>query len=133
MTEQRDAAAGVEPGSTRSGAISYLHIPALDVRRAARFYKAVFDWQIHRPDSDRPGFEDGTGHLGGAFVTNQQIAREPGLLAYIYVDHIDETIDRIAAHGGVVVAPPFPEGDLWVSTFRDPEGNVFGLWHDGPR
>jgi len=25
------------------------------------------------------------------------------------------------------------EGDLWVATFRDPSGNVLGVWRRGPR
>ncbi|MFL5920079.1 MAG: hypothetical protein ACJ75Q_01865 [Gaiellaceae bacterium] len=26
-----------------------------------------------------------------------------------------------------------PEGDLWVALFRDPAGNVVGVWRHGPR
>ena len=46
---------------------------------------------------------------------------------------IDDTVERIEANGGQIVLPPYPEGDLWVSTFRDPSGNVLGVWHAGPR
>jgi hypothetical protein len=27
-----------------------------------------------------------------------------------------------------LVDPPYPEGDLRVATFRDPAGNVIGVW-----
>jgi len=123
----------VAPDLQRPGAISYLHIPAADVRAAAAFYGAVFGWTIHNGDTDRPGFEDGTGHLGGAWVTNQAVSREPGLLPYVYVDEIDAIASRITQLGGEIVAAPHPEGNLWIATFRDPAGNVMGLWHDGPR
>jgi predicted enzyme related to lactoylglutathione lyase len=123
----------VDPGLIRPGGISYLHIPAADVRAAAAFYGKAFAWNINNPDSDRPSFDDGTGHISGAWVTDQVVSREPGLLPYIYVDHIDETIARIVASGGEVVSGPDPEGNLWIATFRDPAGNVLGLWHDGPR
>jgi predicted enzyme related to lactoylglutathione lyase len=26
-----------------------------------------------------------------------------------------------------------PGGDLWVATFRDPAGNILGVWQRGPR
>ena len=41
--------------------------------------------------------------------------------------------DNPAEHGGEVVRPPYPEGDLWVATFSDPAGNVLGVWQHGPR
>ena len=69
----------------------------------------------------------------GAWVTELQISVTPGVLAYIYVHGIDATLERIAATGGKVVKPIYPEGDLWVATFRDPAGNVLGIWQQGPR
>jgi hypothetical protein len=122
---------GVEPALSRNGALSYMHIPAVDVRAAAAFYGAVVGWTIHNGDTDRPGFS--AGNIGGAWVTNQVVSREPGLLPYIYVDHIDEVVERVKAHGGEVVRPTYAEGNLWVATFRDPAGNVMGLWQEGPR
>ena len=63
-------------------------------------------------------------------MTDQAVAREPGLLLFIYVDGIDEVAERIATHGGEVVRAPYPEGNLKVATFRDPAGNVLGLWEE---
>jgi len=34
------------------------------------------------------------------------------------------------AHGGEVVKAPYPEGNLWVATVRDPAGNMIGLWQE---
>jgi uncharacterized protein len=123
----------VDPGLIRPGGISYLHIPAADVRAAAAFYGGAFGWHIDNPDSDRPSFDDGTGHVSGAWMTDQAVSREPGLLPYIYVERIDETIERITSNGGELVKGPDPEGNLWIATFRDPAGNMLGLWHDGSR
>lgn len=132
--DRGDGDEGVESGMKGHGSISYLHIPAVDADRSAEFYAAVLGWRVRTGGGgSRAGFEDGSGHLGGAFVTNQAISREPGLLPYIYVDRIDETIERVLAGGGEVVTEPYPEGNLWVATFRDPAGNVMGLWQEGPR
>ncbi|MBV9192772.1 MAG: VOC family protein [Solirubrobacterales bacterium] len=124
---------GIDARLATPGAITYLHLPAADARRAARFYREVFGWRISNPDSDRPSFDDTSGHLSGAWISHHLAAAEPGLLAYIYVSEIEDTVARIVAHGGEIVTEPFPEGLLTVALFRDPSGNVLGLWHDNTR
>ena len=111
----------------RAGGISYLRIPSGDPQRSAAFYAAVFGWSV-RTDRDDPAFEDGTGHVIGHFVADQPVAGEAGLRPYVFVESLDETLERIVADGGEVVTPPYPEGDLRVATFRDPAGNVVGVW-----
>jgi predicted enzyme related to lactoylglutathione lyase len=81
-----------------------------------------------RSDRDDPSFEDGTGHVIGHFVADQPVAGEAGLRPYVYVEGLDETLEKVVAEGGEVVTQPYPEGDLRVATFRDPAGNVVGLW-----
>jgi predicted enzyme related to lactoylglutathione lyase len=66
-------------------------------------------------------------------VTGRAASREAGLLPYIYVDRIDDVVQRIVRGGGAVVEAPCPEGNLWVATFRDPAGNLLGIWQAGPR
>jgi hypothetical protein len=124
---------GADPGLARPGAITYLHIPAADARRAAAFYRDVFGWNVHGPDSDRPSFDDASGLLSGAWLTHRLAVVEPGLLPYIYVADVERTVAGIVAHGGAIVTEPYPEGLLTVATFRDPSGNVLGLWHDTTR
>jgi uncharacterized glyoxalase superfamily protein PhnB len=139
MSEQADrpAAAGegysVDSRLARPGAVTYLHMPAPDVRRAAAFYRDVFAWNIDGPDSDHPSFDDAGGLLGGAWISDLLPAAEPGLLPYIYVADIEQTIALIVAHGGAILTEPYPEGRLTIATFRDPAGNVIGLWRDTTR
>ena len=120
-----------EPTVFRPGGVSYLRIPAPNPRTAS-FYAAVFGWNL-RGDPERPSFDDATGHVIGHFVTDLPVAGESGFRPYVYVDDVDETIDRAIAEGGEVVTPPYPEGDLWVAVLRDPSGNVVGAWQRGPR
>jgi predicted enzyme related to lactoylglutathione lyase len=124
---------GADAGLVIPGAITYLHIPAGDVRQAAAFYRDVFDWNIDNPDSDRPSFDDPSGRLSGAWLSSHLAVTEPGLLPYVYVDDVDETVSRIRSSGGELVTDPYPEGLLTVATFRDPAGNVIGIWHDTTR
>jgi predicted enzyme related to lactoylglutathione lyase len=46
----------------------------------------------------------------------------------VYVVDVDQTLQRIEEHGGTVAALPCAEGSLRVATFRDPEGNLIGVW-----
>jgi predicted enzyme related to lactoylglutathione lyase len=121
-----------EPRVFRPGGVSYLRIPAEDPRRLASFYEAVFGWTL-RTDSTDPSFEDGTGHVIGHFVADLPVAGEAGIRPYVFVERLDETLERVVDRGGEVVTAPYPEGDLWVATFRDPAGNVLGAWQRGPR
>jgi uncharacterized glyoxalase superfamily protein PhnB len=139
MSEQTNQSApagdtySVDSGLARPGAVTYLHMPATDVRRAAAFYRDVFAWSINRPDSDRPSFDDASGLFSGAWISDDASAAEPGLRPYIYVADVEETVALIVAHGGAILTEPSPEGLLTVATFRDPAGNVIGLWHDTTR
>jgi predicted enzyme related to lactoylglutathione lyase len=111
----------------RAAGISYLHIPSTDPQRSAGFYRHVFGWKVGG-NPERPSFEDGTGHVIGAWVTDRSVSEDTGLLAYVYVDDVDEVLDRVTTDGGRVVKPPYAEGDLRVATFRDPSGTVIGVW-----
>ena len=115
------------------GRLSYIQIPALDVRASAAFYEKVFDWKLRGGGDNHFSFTDATGDMIGAWVTGRAISSEPGVLPYIYVHGVDATLERVVASGGALVKPPYPEGDLWVATFRDPAGNVIGVWQQGER
>jgi uncharacterized protein len=116
----------------RPAGVSYLRIPAPDPHQTAGFYAAVFGWTV---DLNRryPSFEDGTGHVIGHFIPDLAVAGETGIRPYIYVDSVDGAVQKISSHGGALVEAPYPEGNLWVATFRDPAGNVLGIWQRGPR
>jgi uncharacterized protein len=137
MTQSADrepaTSSGVGSRLARPGGISYLQIPAVDARQSAAFYESVFGWSIRGRDTSHVSFGDATGDVIGAWIVDRAISREPGILPYIYVSGIDATLAKVTAHGGEVVTAPYPEGDLWVATFRDPAGNVLGVWQAGPR
>jgi predicted enzyme related to lactoylglutathione lyase len=115
------------PSVLRVGGVSYLHIPCLVPSRAADFYEAVFGWEPGR-DSDEPAFADGTGHVIGHFVAGEPSLGEGGIRPFVYVEDVDRTLQRIEEHGGTVAASPHAEGSLRAATFRDPEGNLIGVW-----
>ena len=123
---------GVEVSVARPGGLSYLRIPAPDAAALAAFYHAVFGWTTDG-DTDMPNFADGTRHVIGHFQSDLPVAGDGGVRPYVYVERIDEALRKIKAHGGEVTVPPFPEGNLWVALFRDPAGNIIGVWQQGAR
>lgn len=123
---------GVEDTVARPGGVSYLRIPASDVAQSAEFYRAVFGWRL-RGQPDSLSFSDGTGHVIGHWRTDLPVAGESGVVPYIYVTSIDDTIGAATGRGAELVTPPYAEGNLWVATMRDPAGNVIGIWQAGAR
>jgi hypothetical protein len=52
----------------------------------------------------------------------------PGLMIYIMVDSVESTIDAITANGGEVVPPVGADTPEITARFRDPAGNIIGLY-----
>jgi uncharacterized protein len=119
-----------ETGVFRPGGISYLRLPAADAKRAAAFYEAVFGWRVDR-DREDPSFEDGTGHVIGHIHTDMEVAGEAGVRPYVFVEDVEETLQKAESNGAEVITSPYPEGDLTVAVLRDPEGNALGIWQRG--
>jgi predicted enzyme related to lactoylglutathione lyase len=107
----------------RDRSVSYLELPAVDLARSRQFYSRVFGWQIHDD-----AFTDGSGHVIGHWRTDLQAAEDRGIRPYIYTTGIDAVLAAIEVEGGEVVTPRYLEGDLWVARFRDPAGNIVGVW-----
>lgn len=118
----------VGKGLARHGHVSYLEIPVLEMEKSAKFYENIFGWDVQRRSATNVAFDDLSGDLIGRFVAGRTPSTDPGIMPYVYVDSV-ETVARAIAHaGGEIVKAPHPEGNLTVATFRDPAGNVLGIW-----
>ncbi len=118
------------PPTMANGKICYLEIPAVDLRTSIDFYQAVFGWHIRRRGDGSTAFDDGVGEVSGTWVTGRPPSAEPGMLLYIMVDSVAATIDAVVAHGGVIVQPIGVDAPEVTARFRDPAGNVFGLYQE---
>jgi uncharacterized protein len=119
------------PSLARPGGITYLHIPAQKPAVLAAFYREVFGWTIRDAASSSPAFQDGSGHVIGHFIEEQEAAGDAGVRPYVYVEDVDVAVREIVTHGGRVLRAPFAEGALTVAVFADPAGNVLGVWRFG--
>ncbi len=114
--------------SIPAGKIAYLQIPAVDIGRSASFYETVFRWSIRRSSDGDVAFDDTVGGVSGRWITGRPPSAEPGIVVYVMVDSVEETLAAIVAAGGEVVTPFTPQGPREAfATFRDPAGNVLGL------
>jgi len=111
----------------------YLEIPAADVQKSAAFYEKVFGWNIRHRESNRPSFDDATGNVSGAWVTGREISPGRGLLPYIWVDNIDAVLRQVASHGGKIIEASQPDSQgstSRIASFRDPAGNLMGIYQE---
>jgi predicted enzyme related to lactoylglutathione lyase len=113
-----------------NGKICYVEIPAIDVERSAAFYRDVFSWQIRQRGDGSTAFDDTTGEVSGAWVTGRSPTAEPGLLLYIWVEDAAAAVDAVIAHGGEIVQPIGVDAPEITARFRDPAGNVVGLYQE---
>ncbi|HWE92083.1 MAG TPA: VOC family protein [Pseudonocardiaceae bacterium] len=116
------------------GRLCYVEIPAIDVEESAAFYEAVFGWKIRREVSAQPQFTDPSGQVDGTFVVERPPSYDLGVLGYLLVDDLDETLDAVRANGGEVVGLRQPVGEAGAeqALFRDPGGNTFGIYQEAP-
>ena len=114
-----------------NGKVCYIEIPAVDIPRSIAFYQAVFGWRIRTRGDGSIAFDDGVGEVSGTWVTGRPPSPQPGLLIYVMVDSVPATLDAIVAHGGEIVQPIGGDPGEITARFRDPGGNVLGLYR-GP-
>ncbi len=121
------------PPTRANGKVCYIELPAVDIQRSADFYRAVFGWNIRTRGDGHLAFDDAVGEVSGTWVAGRKAAREPGLLVYIMVDSVASTIEAVIAHGGELVQPPGVDAPEMTARFRDPGGNVIGLYQEPAR
>jgi predicted enzyme related to lactoylglutathione lyase len=118
------------PPTLANGKICYIEMPATDIVRSAEFYRRVFGWNIRRRGDGSTSFDDTVNQVSGAFRTGRPPASTPGLLVYIMVDSVAVTLDAIVANGGEIVQPIGADAPEITARFRDPGGNVVGLYQE---
>jgi predicted enzyme related to lactoylglutathione lyase len=112
----------------RTGKICYLEIPATDIAQSADFYHRVFGWQIRQHNDGATAFDDTVGGVSGMWVLGRPPASEPGLIVSIMVANAARASEAVVAAGGEIVQPVDPDSPEVYLTFRDPAGNVLGIY-----
>ena len=111
-----------------NGKICYIEMPTTDIQRSADFYQKTFGWEIRKRGDGSTAFDDGVGEVSGTWVLGRPPSGEPGLLIYIMCDSVARSVDAVIANGGEIVQPIGADAPEITARFRDPGGNVLGLY-----
>jgi predicted enzyme related to lactoylglutathione lyase len=118
------------PPTIGNGKICYIEMPASDVQQSADFYRRVFGWNIRRRGDGATSFDDTVGEVSGAWVLDRRPATDPGMVVYIMVDNAATATKAVMDAGGAIVRPVDPDSKEVFAHFRDPAGNVLGIYQE---
>ena len=117
------------PPTRGNGKICYIEMPATDVAKSAEFYQKTFGWNVRRRSNGTTAFDDTVGEVSGAWVLGRPPAT-PGFVVYIMVDSVADACAAIVANGGTIVQPIGVDDPEITARFRDPGGNIVGLYQE---
>jgi predicted enzyme related to lactoylglutathione lyase len=121
--------------------VVHFEIPAEDLERAKGFYGRIFGWQLDTmsmadgeytivrttPVDEKTQMPTEPGSINGGMMRRDE--RTPAPVITIDVDGIDDALESIEAAGGETVTPRTAIPGMGAfAYFKDPEGNVLGLW-----
>lgn len=121
--------------------VVHFEIPAEDLDRAKSFYASIFGWELQTMPMDGGEYtvvmttpvDEATqlptepGAINGGMM--QRDERTPSPVITIDVEAIDEALAQVEAAGGTTVTPRTAIPGMGAfAYFKDPEGNVLGLW-----
>jgi predicted enzyme related to lactoylglutathione lyase len=113
-----------------NGKICYIEIPAVDIERSVAFYQEVFGWNIRTRGDGSKSFDDGVGQVSGTWRLDRKPMTDVGLLIYVMVDSVADTMDRVTVAGGTIVQPVGADAPEITARFADPAGNILGLYQE---
>ena len=116
--------------TSKHGKICYIEMPSIDPARSAEFYAKAIGWTMRTRGDGAIAFDDAIGEVSGSFVTGRPPSGAPGMLVYIMVDDIETACAKIVEAGGVIVQPLGHDAPELTARFRDPGGNVLGLYQE---
>ncbi|HEY7405515.1 MAG TPA: VOC family protein [Candidatus Angelobacter sp.] len=118
------------PPTLGHGKICYIEMPTTDIARSAAFYSKTFGWNVRKRGNGSTAFDDGVGQVSGAWVSGRPPSTAPGLLVYIMVEDAAAMLEKIVANGGEIVQPIGADAPEITARFRDPGGNVIGIYQE---
>jgi predicted enzyme related to lactoylglutathione lyase len=115
------------------GTVCWADLNTRDVESAAKFYKAVFGWEIAPGEHDTSGYlhiKNGEQFIGGMPPAHMMPPNvPPHWLLYYLVEDCDKSTARLTELGGRVLMPPMTLEKVGrFSVVADPQGAVFSLF-----
>ncbi len=113
--------------------IVHVELSAKDRKALAKFYQDVFGWEVEHVDQmDYTTFKAGDGVAGG-FNPVSDTTPAGTVTVYINTDDVTRSLQAVERAGGKMLVP---ESDIpgmgKFGLFRDPQGNMIGLYKANP-
>lgn len=110
--------------TSKNNRVDYVEFAAEDLAAVKKFYGAAFDWEFQDWGPDYVSFT-GAGLDGGVRGGEKPVAGST--LVILYADDLEASEKRVVGAGGEITERhEFPGGRRF--HFRDPSGNVLGVW-----
>ncbi len=121
--------------------VVHFEIPVDDVGRAKEFYRSAFEWDLQDVDMgggmtyttvttvpvDDKMMPTEPGSINGGIMTRS--AETPAPVITVGVESIDNSLKLVEEGGGSIVTPRTEIPGMGAfAYFKDPDGNVLGLW-----
>ena len=109
--------------------IVHIEFAAPDQKAAGKFYSGLFGWKIEAfPEFNYYTFDTGAG-VGGGINPVSESYPVGTIVFYVGTDDIEATLKKAESLGAKTLMEKMEvTGMGWMGMFRDPAGNMIGLW-----
>jgi predicted enzyme related to lactoylglutathione lyase len=111
--------------------IVHVEIPAQDPEASHAFYSNLFGWKHeYYPNLNYHRFYTEEGPGGGYVSVGDQAGHKINQVRIsVLTDDIESTLAKVEELGGQTVTPKTEIPDMgWFAVFKDPQGNLIGLF-----
>lgn len=109
----------------------WFEIPADDLKRAQKFYRALFGWKIN-PFPNMPDYlhiDTGGDDASSDGAIMKKMCPEHPVTNYIMVDSVSRASAKVEKLGGKIHKPKMAVPNMgYFAICQDTENNVFALW-----
>ena len=118
-----------------SNRVVHFEIPCDHPEKTMAFFTEVFGWNFQQFGPDEYWFtitgDDATPGINGGLMKKRD-PQQP-ITNTIAVENIDTSMAHIEKAGGQIVVPKMAIPTMgWVAYFKDPDGNIHGVWEENP-
>jgi predicted enzyme related to lactoylglutathione lyase len=112
---------------------AHVELSTDDVKKAKKFYAAVFAWKLNDLPAMSYTMIDVAGGVGGGMQKKQMPEQPTAWLPYVQVDDVKATMAKVIKAGGTAMLEYQEIGDMGsIGIFADPQGAALGLWAPKP-
>ncbi|MBD0849945.1 VOC family protein [Maribacter arenosus] len=112
--------------------VTHFEIPCENPEKTMKFFEQVFSWKFQKFGNEDYWFAI-TGNedpgINGAIMKKRK--PDQPITNSISVENMDEALKNIEKHKGQIVVPKMAiPTSGWLAFFKDPDGNIHGVWQD---